>query len=232
VTYCSDSNATYVVGIAQGVRADELDAPLPFVYSGNIAPCRITPEAQSKVHLFGEVVARRTGIRGLWQADFQVDKQEQLWLLEINPRWSASMELHEITQGFSWMHQHLRILDGFDVDLSHHRLCIQKGLEFDPAGPTVGKGIVYAPKTMEVAPAAIERLWQARWQGGLEELQIHPFRVADIPRFQEPAMQASNIVFPEGIPIATVFCCATRSGDSIAGLRQAKQIVLEWLEKS
>jgi len=75
VTYCSYLQETCLVGIAQGIPAASMDAPLPFIYSGNIAPYPSAPKLISKLRKFGEIVASQTSVQGLWQADFLIDSQ-------------------------------------------------------------------------------------------------------------------------------------------------------------
>ena len=226
VTYCSDRKETCIAGIARGIDARDLDAPLPFIYRGNLAPFRVTPDRFDAASRFGEIVARATGIRGLWQADFQIDSQDRLWLLEINPRWSASMELHETLQGVSWMKEHLRILIGQGSDQPLPK--VPEGIVMDDKGThkQMAKGIVYAPRDIRASSSQVDRLWQARWHGSLEELEKHEFRVADIPQ-RVPA----GVCFDKGIPIATVLCVGDSTEWLISKIQHARKKVLDWLEK-
>ena len=223
VSYCSDRVGTQVFGIARGIDARELEAPLPFIYRGNIAAIAITHQMEDRLRAFGDCVAKQTGLLGLWQADFQLDSDGKLWLLEINPRWSASMELHETLQGFSWMKKHLEILRSpkeVFVHDSHHRR-VSDG--------QIAKGVIYAPRDLNVSADQLARLWQARWDGTLGELQHAPFRVADIP---EPIR--GGLAIPEGMPIATVLCWSRQAEASesvlLGKIQHARQIVLDWLK--
>lgn len=223
VSYCSDRVGTQVVGIARGIDARELDAPLPFIYRGNIAAIAITQQVEERLRAFGDYVAKQTGLLGLWQADFQLDSEGKLWLLEINPRWSASMELHETLQGFSWMKKHLEILrypgEVFVHDTDQCRV----------SDGQIAKGIIYAPKDLNVSDDQLARLWQTRWDGTLGGLQNAPFRVADIP---QPV--PDGLAIPEGMPIATVLCWSrqTQASESVllGKIQHARQIVLDWLK--
>jgi predicted ATP-grasp superfamily ATP-dependent carboligase len=47
---------------------------------------------------FAERVACHANWLGLWQADF-IRKNDRWYLLEINPRWTASMELLDASMG-------------------------------------------------------------------------------------------------------------------------------------
>ncbi|MFM7516738.1 MAG: ATP-grasp domain-containing protein [Pirellula sp.] len=223
VSYCSDRVGTQVFGIARGIDARELEAPLPFIYRGNIAAIAITHQMEDRLRAFGDYVAKQTGLLGLWQADFQLDSDGKLWLLEINPRWSASMELHETLQGFSWMKKHLEILR------SPEEVFVHDSRQRKVSDGQMAKGVIYAPRDLNVSADQLARLWQARWDGTLGELQHAPFRVADIP---EPIR--GGLAIPEGMPIATVLCWSRQAEASESVLlgktQHARQIVLEWLK--
>jgi predicted ATP-grasp superfamily ATP-dependent carboligase len=196
---------------------------LPFIYRGNIAAVSVPERAGESLEFFGSQVAKQTELRGLWQADFQLDSEGQLWLLEINPRWSASMELHETLQGYSWMKKHLEILQ------SPHAVLDNANEYRKAADGQIAKGIVYAPRDLVASAEQIRRLWQNRWEGTLGELQDSAFRVADIP---EPI--PTGLAIPEGTPIATVLCSSGQTEVSEAVLlgkiQHARRVLLDWLK--
>ena len=68
--------------------------PLPFVYAGSSGPRQFCENVQQQLSHVGNQIVSRTGLRGLFNVDFILNEQ-QIWLLEINPRWSASMEVLE-----------------------------------------------------------------------------------------------------------------------------------------
>jgi predicted ATP-grasp superfamily ATP-dependent carboligase len=71
---------------------------LPFLYGGSAGPCDATwPErdaARARLARLGQLAAEAFGLCGLFNIDLIRDPQGNLWLLEINPRFSASMELY------------------------------------------------------------------------------------------------------------------------------------------
>ena len=233
VSYCTDSNwntgsnwntqsseppKTRIVGIARSILSEELDAPLPWIYRGSLAPYSVSPSVRASLERFAKTVAQSTGIRGLWQADFQIDPNGQLWLLEINPRWSASMELHELLQGYSWITEHVRILcDGASKRVPSPG---------SPAGQQIAKGIVYAPHGMHLSVAQVDRLWRSGWHGTLRELETAEFCLADIPQ-SDPL----GVDFAEGMPIVTVLVAGEKNPDLLEKIRQAHSTVLGWFKR-
>ncbi len=68
---------------------------MPYVYAGSYGPIRTAETVSSQLHAIGAQVVQQTGITGLFNADVLVDSEQKVTLLEINPRWSASMECVE-----------------------------------------------------------------------------------------------------------------------------------------
>ena len=233
VSYCTDSNRntdnngttesnepprTRIVGIARSILSEELEAPLPWIYRGSLSPYSVSPSVFASLERFATTVAQSTGIRGLWQADFQIDPNGQLWLLEINPRWSASMELHELLQGYSWITEHVRILcDGASKSVPSPG---------SPAGQQVAKGIVYAPHEMHLSVAQVDRLGRSGWHGTLRELEIAEFCLADIPQ-SDPL----GVDFAEGMPIVTVLVAGEKNADLLEKIRQSRSTVIGWFKR-
>jgi predicted ATP-grasp superfamily ATP-dependent carboligase len=68
----------------------------PFVYGGSIGPLFLSPFAEAAIQRFCDLVALRRNLRGLFNVDVILDAQDRVWVLEVNPRWSASMEIVEL----------------------------------------------------------------------------------------------------------------------------------------
>ena len=208
-TFCSYSNGVCLVGIARGLDASEYPGPLPFIYRGNIAPWSLPALANAQLLKFASLVTEETGVRGLWQADFvwQEESLEEglLWLLEINPRWSASMELHDLAQGQVaeengkvLVREHLRAVLGDSAtsawggEMQGRDKQLQSGAEYQGqsvevgASVVYGKGVVYAPEDLVLNAEVQRRLWECRWDGvspiGISEIDKgEGFWLADIP---------------------------------------------------
>jgi predicted ATP-grasp superfamily ATP-dependent carboligase len=74
----------------------------PFVYRGAVGPLALPAARLAAVDGALQALVREFGLRGLCSLDF-VDDGEQAWLLEVNPRPSASLALY----GPSWMRAHV-----------------------------------------------------------------------------------------------------------------------------
>jgi predicted ATP-grasp superfamily ATP-dependent carboligase len=64
------------------------------VYRGAIGPVALPADRQALLEAMLQALSRRFALRGLASLDF-IDDGKQLWVLEINPRPSASMGLHD-----------------------------------------------------------------------------------------------------------------------------------------
>jgi len=182
-----------------GVTCQLIGAPsAPFGYAGSLAPWPVSSQCRSVLQQVGECVfelcQRKTcGLRGLFGIDF-ILAEETPWLIEVNPRWTASAELLELHFGTSLLKRHRSACEG--VDQSPLRL-LSPGVSGLPGLPGVlGKQIVYATRPTMTSDATC---WIRRPEFG--SLPV----VADIP---EPGAH-----FLAGQPICTVFAQAETSAE-------------------
>lgn len=92
-TLIHDGEQTYLLGICRSITTRLPDRP--FVYGGSIGPIRLPTNVESGIRTFADRLASARRLRGLLNVDFILDSDQQAWILEVNPRWSASMELIE-----------------------------------------------------------------------------------------------------------------------------------------
>lgn len=116
---------------------EQLHGSRGFVYGGNILPLAAAAEVVDEVRAIAEALTGEFGLRGVNGLDFVLDDHGPV-ALEVNPRYSASMELLERATGVSV----------FDL---HRRAC-EGALPATTAAPggCWGKAIVYASTTVAV----------------------------------------------------------------------------------
>lgn len=144
--FVADGQRSVVIGLTeQLVGRRELGAR-GFTWCGNILPLTLPPAERiavlETVERMATQLTRRFGLRGVNGIDLvMADGGLGIFLLEINPRYTASMELVERAYGLNVFSLHLDALAGRlpDFSLAEH-LCIQDSY--------VGKGIVYARRTV------------------------------------------------------------------------------------
>lgn len=148
--FVADGRESRVVGLAeQLIGRSELGAS-GFVWSGNILPLDLALSDGGlllrRVEDMVDGLTRRFGLRGVNGVDLIVGREEGgalcPYLLEVNPRYSGSMELVERAYGMNMFSLHLEGLAGRLPDFS-----LDEGL-YDGF---VGKGIVYARRAATLA---------------------------------------------------------------------------------
>jgi predicted ATP-grasp superfamily ATP-dependent carboligase len=164
----------------------------PWQYCGSLGPSRIDPAARRTLTALGQALCDEFGLRGAFGVDL-IHNRQGYWPIEINPRFTASMELYDWAYGRSTVFWHLAA-------------CRNAPL---PAPPAVqpgcfGKAIVYAPSALR----APDGLWdRVRTRSAAEGWPA----VADVP--------LDGTLIPAGGPIATVFARAACERSVLAALR-------------
>jgi predicted ATP-grasp superfamily ATP-dependent carboligase len=111
-----------------------------FQYSGSSGPLRVTQETACDWIAIGEALAAVFGLVGLFGVDAIV-AAGRVWPLEINPRYTASIEVLERALGLRSLDLHLRACRFAEIP----------ALRPARRGRCVGKAIVYAPQDVTIA---------------------------------------------------------------------------------
>ena len=220
VSFLSDAVRNHTLGSALSLTQEDVWGPEPYSYRGSISPIALPLVFAQQLDRFGDLVRRDVGHRGLWQADFIVSK-DHLSLLEINPRWSSSMELLDALGRIaipgrgvnepksSLVEWHVQSLG--ESPISIHR---DEG-ESDPqkTSCTIGKCIFYAQRDQRIDEQLLESWWRNRWHGSLQELDAG-VRYADIP----PAPSTME----RGYPIVSCFASGNSCESIVNQFREAE----------
>ncbi len=188
------------------IGRSELNAP-PFGYCGSIFPWPgCDPKIDALVRQIGSVMSRECGLRGLFGIDLIFDGQTA-WLTEVNPRYTASMELLE-----HWWQ--VPLLDW------HRRACVEDGFEMRlPEVPRISQG-QYCCKVVMYADRAARALDLTMEIPTSIDLATLP-RLADIP-------VADTEIFP-GHPVFTCLGTGTQPSTLFDELvRRAQEIWAEF----
>src|SRR5260370_36854385 len=86
----------------------------------------------------GDVLARECGLRGLFGIDCIV-RDGVPWPVEVNPRYTASVEVIEWKSGRTALAEHANVFSREPLPIRPLR----------PIGPIMGKAILFAPQTIE-----------------------------------------------------------------------------------
>jgi predicted ATP-grasp superfamily ATP-dependent carboligase len=165
-----------LLGATQQLIGADFNLARPFLYAGSVGPLDLTADITSALHRLGSILALEFNLHGLFNADFVISDGE-LWLLEVNPRYSASIEVLERASCSSFV-------------ALHADACNRGELPNDPpavSGRYFGKAIVYAEHP-GVVPAAFDDLAQT-WL----KTDVSP-GLADIPHVGEKLTAGQPVV--------------------------------------
>jgi predicted ATP-grasp superfamily ATP-dependent carboligase len=193
--YAADRRETRFLGLShQLVGADWLGAK-EFQYCGSIGPVAPPPAMRRELTALGELLRKHCGLIGLFGVD-GVIQEDAFWPVEVNPRYTASVEVLEYATGLRALAWHRRAFDADAPEPSPH-----------PVTPGfVGKAILFAQDELTF-PA------DGPWLSELRSptpLDIAP-DFADIP--------AAGEVIPRGRPILTFFVHRAELGSCEDALR-------------
>jgi predicted ATP-grasp superfamily ATP-dependent carboligase len=180
-----------------------------FAYAGNVGPWPTSLPARLRIADLGRVVANRFTLAGLFGIDF-ILRDDVPWPVEVNPRYTASVEVLELATARALVRDHVRAVEAGTSDGP------ERVAELDspgspasparPAGPFVGKAVVYAEGAGRFPALGVaDRLLvtaDAGWQTA----------IADVPA-RDTAFQAGDPVLTVFATGATVEACEARLSD-------------------
>jgi predicted ATP-grasp superfamily ATP-dependent carboligase len=151
--FVADGRRCVLLGLTEQLVGREELGGRGFTWCGNILPLSLpAPEIEAvvgSVRKMAESLTRSFGLRGVNGLDFILGRDEACrpapYLVEVNPRYTGSMELVERAYGFNVFSLHLEAMAGRlpDFSLGNREGC-----------PYFGKGIVYARRTVTMPETA------------------------------------------------------------------------------
>jgi predicted ATP-grasp superfamily ATP-dependent carboligase len=153
--FVADGQRSVLIGLAEQLIGREELGPQGFAWCGNILPLEIPAAERSKiiddVAVMVSALTRRFGLRGVNGIDFVVTRTSdgalRPTLVEVNPRYTASMELVEQAYGLNVFSLHAEAMTGRLPDFSLAERLWSQRLSF-------GKAIVYARRTVTMPETA------------------------------------------------------------------------------
>lgn len=184
--YVAAGGNAELIGITeQLVTAD--DPARPFRYAGSLGPLSVSAEQDERLRQLGRALAAEFGLRGLFGVDLVING-DAVWPVEINPRYTASIEVLERATGVRTIALHVAACEQG----------ILPAAPLPPAKRWCGKLVVYSDRDWLVTAEQSASLMQQN-QGLAWPI------IADIPVAGTPLRA--------GHPVVTVFAEAeTREG--------------------
>lgn len=199
--YVGDGQTAQLLGVTRQLVGESWLHAGPFAYCGSIGPIDLEIRSMQMLQQLGLFLARGCGLRGLFGVDF-VLVEGVPWPVEVNPRYTASVEVHEYATGTSMLALHQRAFE--DAASAPVSAAIAKQV--------VGKAILYAKEDLAF-PAT------GRWQSAL----TRPAPIDHMPDFADIPNPGERI--SSGRPILTFFARAPTAGACLGLLqREAREL--------
>jgi predicted ATP-grasp superfamily ATP-dependent carboligase len=191
-TFLSAAGQAVLVGVTEQLIGLGWTGGADFRYCGSVGPVVLSRSAENELLRIGELLAQRFHLVGLVGVDFIVNSTG-VWLVEVNPRLTASVEVLERACGLHAIRMHAAA-------------CEQRRLpsaDWNAFGKVAGKAIVFAPTRLQF----LQNLATA--MDAAEEISFP--ELADIP--------SPGTSIDAGWPIATVLAEGTSAEEVRTKLR-------------
>jgi predicted ATP-grasp superfamily ATP-dependent carboligase len=203
--YVGFPQGAQLVGVAQQIVGEACANAAPFRYCGSIAPIDVPDALREQIDQTGRAVAENGRLRGLFGVDYLFDGKAA-WPVEVNPRYTASVELFERAHAVALLSWHWRACEllGAGKRAREAEGAFAAGLQavLCTPGRVVGKMIFYAPRDLVTGPLrGLANAWESEgWPG-----------IADRP--------APGTRIAAGHPVCTVFAEGADPAECLRGLR-------------
>ncbi len=202
--YVAAQGNARLLGVTRQLVGSEWATADRFQYAGSLGPLDVNESCAEQFRRIGDCLAARFDLTGLFGVD-AIIADDLVWPIEVNPRYTASIEILERALSFHSIRLHAAAcLDGHLPGLSSMP---------DATPARYGKAILYANADVVVRDD-FTRQMPRRNDGPWP-------RYADIP--------APGTKIESGQPVLTVFAEASFEDDVEQKLRDRMAIVREWL---
>ncbi len=199
--FVANGRRAALLGVTQQLVAVPEFHAKPFHYCGSIGPLPVARETWQGIARLGDVLAEHFQLIGLFGID-GILRDDVFWPVEINPRYTASVEVLELISGIPFIALHRDACVSRTIPQSAPSVAGDWSRQRQPQR-VLGKAILFAPAALRVseltARASELVAWSGRWPVP---------RLADIPH---PGTEIAA-----GRPICTVFA----AGDSVDECRR------------
>ena len=212
VYLCSRSGST-LLGVTHQLVGDAVAGAKPWHYAGSVGPLRISDAVAAQLAKLGELLSERFKLAGLVGVDLVI-AGDKAWIIEINPRYSASAEVVERMIGVSVIGAHVKACAGEAVELPPSLRSGRGAAKSDEgAVNTHGKLILYAKRD-----AVVDEAFHA-WAMSQSSLDPQACRLADIPAVGE--------TISAGHPILTAFASTAAANYDGEMKRRIAQVTMK-----
>lgn len=181
--FVASKGQSRLLGITRQLVGLTWTAARPFQYAGSIGPWPMNERAVAIIRKIGKTVSQEFNLLGLFGVDF-ILSENAVWTIEVNPRYTASVEIVERMTDVKTVAGHIAACRGRlpGIEIETFRSHVENTF--------YGKVILFARRDV-VVPRAF-----TAWAVGSNSTPLIP-KIADIP--------AEDTVITGGRPVATSF---------------------------
>lgn len=195
--YVGQQQGTELLGVTRQLTGATWLHAAPFHYCGSIGPLILTGFQQAAFTRLGDVLARAFNLRGLFGVDCILCAGVP-YPVEVNPRYTASVEVLEYATGMAALNRHHAVFDPSTL--------LRRAEPLATAGAVIGKAVYFAPHDV-VLPA------DGPWRSAVQA----PAPVENLPTFADVPAAGQRI--PAGRPVMTFFAGAANLSECLTLLR-------------
>jgi uncharacterized protein len=182
--YVGNAQSARLLGVTRQLIGPSFCHAAAFQYCGSVGPLEIGRELRGALQRMGDALTAACQLRGLFGVD-GVLRDDTFWPVEVNPRYTASIEVLERATGLQALAWHRAVFDA----------TAPQPLSSAGASEVIGKAILMARQDF-VFPSA------GPWETALEE----PVSIAETGAFADIPEPGEH--FKAGRPIMTLFARA------------------------
>lgn len=211
--YLATTLGVQLLGVTQQLCGADWLGAKGFRYCGSIGPLMLAKKVSTRLETLGRVVSERFALRGLFGIDAILDEQGVAWPIEVNPRYTASIEVLERSCGFLAIAGHVAAFTNNPILLA----------VIQPPATCWAKGILFVPETRWAPGKASEVVSSIR-----RELTKGP-RVTGLTFADCPAPAAT---IEPGWPLMTALASGRTAMEAETTLREAAAMIMQAITQS
>ncbi len=194
--FCAEGGRARLLGISRQLVGEEFLHARPFCYCGSVGPIHCDLKQVRALEWFGSELTSQCGLRGLFGVD-GISCAGSFWPVEVNPRYTASIEVLEYALGLS--------------AIAWHRAAFVPSIL--PPVPAGGRGF-YVGKAVLFAQSDLTFPHEGPWS----DVLLRPPSLSEPPRFADIPHPGTAV--KAGWPILTFFAQGAGIGACLDELRR------------
>jgi len=99
--FVTDGWSVKLLGVTEQIIGDRDFGVRGFRYAGSIGPVPLSTQSRAALAHLGVSLAQQCDLRGVFGVDFVMDDDENIWPVEVNPRYVTSIEIIERATGIA-----------------------------------------------------------------------------------------------------------------------------------